>query len=61
MVFVGIDVSKDSDSCHIISSNGNTLVENLVISNDLEGFNTLNDSLSLIDEEIRIALESTGH
>lgn len=61
MVFVGIDVSKDSHSCHIISSNGNTLVENLVISNDLEGFNTLNDSLSLIDEEIRIALESTGH
>lgn len=61
MVFVGIDVSKDSHSCHILSSNGNTLVENLVISNDSDGFNTLNDSLSLMGEEIRVALESTGH
>ena len=41
MVFVGIDVSKDSHSCHILSSKGKTLVENLVISNDLEGFRTL--------------------
>ena len=61
MVFVGIDVSKDSHSCHILSSNGKTLVENLVISNDSDGFNTLNDSLSLMGEEIRVALESTGH
>jgi len=61
MVFVGIDVSKDSHSCHILSSKGKTLVDNLVISNDLEGFNTLDDSLSLVGEDIRVALESTGH
>ena len=61
MVFVGIDVSKDSHSCHILSSKGKTLVDNLVISNDLEGFRTLDDSLSLVEEDIRVALESTGH
>ena len=61
MIFVGIDVSKDSHSCHILSSKGKTLVDNLVISNDLEGFRTLDDSLSLVEEDIRIALESTGH
>ena len=41
MYFVGIDISKYKHNCFIFSSDGEILYENLIITNDANGFETL--------------------
>ena len=66
MIYVGIDVAKDKHDCHFVSHpDGEVLCDNLQISNSLEGFNQLfntileysNNDLS----QVKVGLESTGH
>ena len=64
MLYVGIDVAKDKHDCFAMNSDGEILIENLTITNDAFGFQTLfnllmNFSNSL--DNIKVGLEATGH
>jgi len=65
MIYVGIDVASKKHDCYIMSDidkNSNVLI---TISNDIEGFTrlkeTINEFMSETDDKVRIGLESTGH
>ena len=66
MIIIGIDVAKDKHDCHFMTyPDCEILCDNLQISNSLEGFKTLmntileysNNDLS----QVKVGLESTGH
>lgn len=64
MILVGIDVAKNKHDCLIINSNGEVLVNSFTIPNSMDGFLNLYSkicSYSIIDPEIKIGLEATGH
>ena len=64
MIYVGIDIAKDKHDCYIVSSEGVLISDNLRITNNLEGFNTLYSIISSncqASESVHIGLESTGH
>src|SRR6056297_2117205 len=66
MLFVGIDVSKSKHSCYIIDFEGTIYEDNLQISNNIKGFNTLSETINSICKthglsNVKIGLESTGH
>lgn len=64
MIYVGIDVAKDKHDCFAMNSDGEILIEKLTITNNLDGFKTLYNSLIQYSNSlnnIRVGLEATGH
>lgn len=65
MLFVGIDVAKHKHDVAVLDSEGEVILKHLLIQNNREGFTTLHTSLCQLvkvsNEDIRIALEDTGH
>ncbi len=64
MLYVGIDVVKHKHDCFAMNSNSEILIEKLTITNNLDGFETLYNSLmqcSTSLNNIKVGLEATGH
>ena len=64
MIYVGIDVAKDKHDCFAMNSDGEILIEKLTITNNLDGFETLYNSLINFSnslDNIKVGLEATGH
>lgn len=61
MIYVGIDVAKQSHFASLISSDGEILVGPFQFSNDRDGFQYLVSAFEPFDNEIIIGLESTAH
>ena len=64
MIYVGIDVAKDKHDCLAMNSDGEILIEKLTITNNLDGFETLYNSLMNFSnslDNIKVGLEATGH
>lgn len=64
MIYVGIDVAKDKHYCFAMNSDGEILIEKLTITNNLDGFETLYNSLMNFSDSldnIKVGLEATGH
>ena len=64
MIYVGIDVAKDKHDCFAMDYNGEILIEKLTITNNLDGFETLYNSLMNFSDSlynIKVGLEATGH
>lgn len=64
MIYVGIDVAKDEHDCFAMNSDGEILIEKLTITNNLDGFETLYNSLMNFSDSldnIKVGLEATGH
>ena len=64
MIYVGIDVAKDKHDCFAMNSDGEILIEKLTIVNNLDGFETLYNSLMNFSDSldnIKVGLEATGH
>lgn len=62
MIYIGIDVAKDKHDCIIMNSDGEIIRNSFTIKNNLEGFNSLIQSIPDVPKnEIRVGLEATGH
>ena len=64
MIYVGIDVAKNKHDCFAMNSDGEILIEKLTITNNLDGFETLYNSLMNFSnslDNIKVGLEATGH
>jgi transposase len=65
MLFVGIDVAKNKHDVAVLSSEGEIVLNHLRIQNNRDGFTELHITLHQLvkdsNEDIRIALEDTGH
>ena len=64
MVLVGIDVAKDKHDCFIMSSEGEVLANVFTISNSMDGFVRLLQTIQACSEtqdKIKVGLEATGH
>jgi transposase len=64
MVYVGIDVAKDTHDCFIISSEGEVLHDVFTIPNNIGGFDSLFQKISSASENLekaKVGLEATGH
>lgn len=63
MYYVGIDISKYKHDCFIITTDGEIIVNDLIISNNAIGFSKLLSSLDSLDKSqgIKIGFEATGH
>ena len=65
MIYVGIDVAKDKHDCHFVTQEGEILLDNLTIQNNLDGFNELFNLIEQFSKEnlkqVKVGLESTGH
>ena len=48
MLLVGIDVSKSKHNCYIVDSEGTIYETNLQISNNIQGFKTLSNTINSI-------------
>lgn len=61
MIYVGIDVAKETHYAAVMDSNGVVLAEPFAFSNDSVGFSKLTEKLSAFDKsDILVGLESTG-
>ena len=64
MIYIGIDAAKDKHDCHFVNSDGEVLLDNLRILNNLDGFNKLKQAIEQFstgdNTQIRVGLESTG-
>jgi len=64
MIYVGIDVAKDTHDCFIVDSDGVILSEPFTIQNNHIGFDELMAQLAVFTEDltgIKVGLEATGH
>ena len=64
MIYVGIDVAKEKHDVFAMNSEGDVLIENLTIPNNISGLSFLLDSILSFDEplfNIKVGLEATGH
>lgn len=64
MIYVGIDVAKDKHDVFAMTSDGEILIENLTIRNNLDGFKSLLNLILGFNEtldKIKVGLEATGH
>ena len=64
MILVGIDVAKDKHDCFIMSSEGEVLANAFTISNSMEGFAHLLQTIQACakaQDNIKVGLEATGH
>ena len=63
MIYVGIDVAKDTHDCLITSSDGEILYKAFKIQNSREGFDELYRKLQSVEvdmSKIIVGLEATG-
>ena len=63
-VSVGIDVSKDKHDCFIQSAEGEVLMDVFMISNNMDGFRTLLETIRVCvshQDTIKVGLAATGH
>ncbi len=64
MIYIGIDAAKDKHDCHFVNSDGEVLLDNLRILNNLNGFNKLKQAIEQLSNgdssQIKVGLESTG-
>lgn len=61
MIYVGIDVAKDTHYAAAMNSDGEVLIEPFAFSNNTEGFCALLKKISIFNKaELLIGLESTG-
>ena len=60
MIYVGIDISKYKHDCFICDEHGEVIVKHLSFQNNKKGFQQFKDLLKPYDN-VRIALEATGH
>ncbi len=64
MIYIGIDAAKDKHDCHFVNSDGEVLLDNLRILNNLDGFNKLKQAIEQFstgdNSQIKVGLESTG-
>lgn len=65
MIYVGIDVAKEKNDCHIITSEGEILVDLLTFLNTKEGFDLLYETVKNCCKgnfkKVKVGLEATGH
>lgn len=64
MLYVGIDIAKNKHDVACINENGEAVISNFRFDNSYQGFNQLKqklEQLSPITQDVKIALESTGH
>lgn len=62
MIYVGIDVAKETHDCFILSSSGEVAKDVFTITNDKKGFTTLVEAIPKVDKDkIKVGLEATGH
>jgi len=64
MVYVGIDIAKDTHDCFIVSSEGEVFYDVFTITNNMEGFEDLFLKISSTSgdlEKVKVGLEATGH
>ncbi|WP_125074726.1 IS110 family transposase [Streptococcus canis] len=64
MLYVGIDIAKNKHEVACINENGEAVISNFRFDNSYQGFNQLKqklEQLSPIAQDVKIALESTGH
>jgi len=65
MIYVGIDVAKEKNDCHIITSKGEILIGLLAFPNTREGFELLYETVRKCCngdfKKIKVGLEATGH
>lgn len=64
MIYVGIDVSKDKHDCCILSSYGEILVDVFTVTNDINGFDLLLQTILSCEgdmNKVKVGLEATGH
>jgi len=66
MLYIGIDVASRKHDCCIIAGDGAVLRENIIIKNNLEGFESLLSQIRSCPHknnfsDVKIGLEATGH
>ena len=60
MIYVGIDVAKDKHDCFAMNSDGEILIERMTIQNNLDGFNSLFNSISQFNESFKNIVIGNG-
>ena len=61
MIYVGIDIAKDTHVAAAMDTNGLILLEPFSFQNDHEGFKLLKAKLDTLKGDILVGLESTAH
>jgi len=66
VLYIGIDVASRKHDCCIIDGDGTVLCENIVIKNNIEGFESLLSKIRSCPHksdfsDVKIGLEATGH
>lgn len=64
MIYVGIDVAKDTHDCFITDSDGHVLSRSFTSPNNREGFETLFQRIISVSDnlsKVKVGLEATGH
>ncbi|KRM29017.1 IS110 family transposase [Schleiferilactobacillus harbinensis] len=65
MLYAGIDVAKNKHDVAVIGSDGTVYVRHQMITNNIEGFirlkETLDNLIKATGEDIQVGLEDTGH
>lgn len=61
MIYVGIDIAKETHVVAAMNANGVILIEPFAFQNDHEGFKLLKSKLDTLKGDILIGLESTAH
>ena len=61
MIYVGIDIAKETHVAAAMSTDGVVLLEPFAFQNDHEGFKLLKSKLDTLKGDILIGLESTAH
>lgn len=61
MIYVGIDIAKETHVAAAMSTDGVVLLEPFAFQNDHEGFKLLKSKLDTLNGNILIGLESTAH
>ena len=61
MIYVGIDIAKETHVAAAVNADGVILIEPFAFQNDHEGFKLLKSKLDTLKGDILIGLESTAH
>jgi len=61
MIYVGIDIAKETHVAAAVNADGVVLIEPFAFQNDHEGFKLLKSKLDTLKGNILIGLESTAH
>ena len=61
MIYVGIDIAKETHVAAAMNADGVVLIEPFAFQNDHEGFKLLKSKLDTLKGDILIGIESTAH